>query len=163
MPEIPFTIRPAAPADVPTLVRHRVEMFRDMGRLADEATAATLRATSESAIRAWLEAGTYLGWLAEPVGQIGGVAGGAGLQLRPMLPRPRPDGAGVLLGPEAYVMNVYVERMWRRKGVAALLMERVLAHARGAGLGVITLHASDEGRALYLRLGFTPTNELRLR
>ncbi len=69
----------------------------------------------------------------------------------------------MLLGPEAYVMNVYVERMWRRKGVAALLMVRVLAHARGAGLGVITLRASDEGRPLYLRLGFAPTNELRLR
>jgi hypothetical protein len=32
-----------------------------------------------------------------------------------------------------------------------------------AGLAVITLHASDAGRPLYERLGFAPTNELRLR
>lgn len=163
MPDGAFTVRPAAPADAPILARHRVEMFRDMERLRDEAAAVALRAASEPALRAWLASGTYLGWLATPAGSPGEVVGGAGLQLRPMLPRPGADGAGVVLGPEAYVLNVYVEKAWRRRGVAALLMDCVLAHARGAGLPLITLHASDEGRPLYARLGFAPTNEMRLR
>ncbi|MGD0484916.1 MAG: GNAT family N-acetyltransferase [Gemmatimonadales bacterium] len=163
MPERAFTVRRAVPADVPVLVRHRVEMFRDMGRLKDDEAAAVLREVAEPAIRSWLESGAYLGWLAAPAGHDADIIGGAGLQLRPMLPRPRLDGAGVVLGPEAYVMNVYVEKLWRRKGVAALLMERVLEYARGAGLAVVTLHASDEGRSLYARLGFAPTNEMRLR
>jgi GNAT superfamily N-acetyltransferase len=163
MSERAFTVRAASAADTPIVVRHRVEMFRDMGRLRDEAVAEDVRAASEGVIRQWLEGGTYLGWLASPAGQPEAIAGGAGLQLRPMLPRPGLDGTGVALGPEAYVMNVYVEKRWRRKGVAALLMERVVAHARAAGLKVISLHASDEGRPLYTRLGFVPTNEMRLR
>ena len=163
MSESAFTVRAATVADTLLVVRHRVEMFRDMGRLKDEAAAAALRTASEGVIREWLEAGTYLGWLASPAGHPAEVAGGAGLHLRPMLPRPGLDGTGVVRGPEAYVMNVFVERIWRRKGVAALLMELVVAHARGAGLQAISLHASDEGRPLYTRMGFVPTNELRLR
>ena len=163
MPESAFTVRAATVADTLLVVRHRVEMFRDMGRLKDEVAAAAVRAASECVVREWLEAGTYLGWLASPAGHPAEVAGGAGLHLRPMLPRPGLDGTGVVRGPEAYVMNVFVERMWRRKGVAALLMELVVTHARESGLKVISLHASDEGRPLYTRLGFVPTNEMRLR
>ena len=163
MSESAFTVRPATAADTAVVTRHRVEMFRDMGRLKDEAAADAVRAASEGVIRECLEAGSYLGWLASPPGRPGEIIGGAGLLLRPMLPRPGLDGTGVVRGPEAYVMNVYVERMWRRKGAAALLMEWVVAYARDAGRKVISLHASDEGRPLYLRMGFVPTNEMRLR
>jgi len=163
MSDSAFTVRAATTADTQAVVRHRVEMFRDMGRLKDEAAAEAVRAASEGVIREWLEAGSYLGWLASPAGRSAEIIGGAGLLLRPMLPRPGLDGTGVVRGPEAYVMNVYVERMWRRQGVAALLMERVVAYARDTGRKVISLHASDEGRPLYVRMGFVPTNEMRLR
>lgn len=156
-------IRAATEADAPVLARHRVEMFRDMGRLASDAVAEALRAAAEPELRAWLAAGSYIGWLAEPAGRAGEVVGGAGLQIRPLLPRPSPDGSEVLPGPEGYVLNVFVERAWRRRGVAALLMGRLLAYARDRGLRTITLHASVEGKPLYERLGFAPTNEMRLR
>ncbi|HTT68391.1 MAG TPA: GNAT family N-acetyltransferase [Gemmatimonadales bacterium] len=160
---VSFRIRPAGPNDAPMLAKHRVEMFRDMGQIADESTAAELRSATEPLIGEWVAAGSYLGWLAEPVTRPGLVVGGAGIQLRPMLPRPGRDGPGVLAGAEAYVMNVFVERAWRRRGVAALLMEHVLGYVRERRLRVVTLHASDEGRPLYERLGFAPTNEMRLR
>lgn len=124
----PFRVRPATPHDAPVLAKHRVVMFRDMGRIADEATAADLRS----------------------------------VQLRPMLPRPGRNGPGILSGPEAYVLNVFVERDWRRREVAALLMEYVVGYARERRIRVVTLHASDDGRPLYERLGFVPTNEMRL-
>ena len=157
-----FRIRAATTADVPVLAKHRVEMFRDMGRLPAAAAAAELRAATEPILVEWLAAGTYVGWLAEPVARPGLVVGGAGLQLRPMLPRPSRDGQGLMTGPEAYVLNVFVERAWRRRGAAAALMEFVLGYARERRLRLVTLHASPEGRPLYERLGFGPTNEMRL-
>jgi len=164
MPERPgFRLRPATPNDAPLLAKHRVEMFRDMGRIPDEATAAELRAAAEPMIGEWVAAGTYVGWLAEPLTRPGLVVGGAGIQLRPMLPRPDPNRPGILSGPEAYVLNVFVERAWRRRGVAALLMDQVMSYAKERRLRVVTLHASDEGRPLYERLGFASTNEMRLR
>ena len=78
----------------------------------------------------------------------------------PMLPRP--DGSALELGPEAIVLNVYVEREWRRRGIAEALMGELLQALAERGIGRIVLHASEEGRGLYRRLGFTPTNEMRL-
>jgi len=157
----PYRVRAATPADVPLLARHRVQMFADMGRLAP-GSGEDLRAATEPVLGEWLAAGTYVGWLAEPAARPGLVVGGAGLQLRPMLPRPSRDGASLLTGPEAYVLNVFVERAWRRRGVATALMAFVLGYAQERRLRVVTLHASAEGRPLYEKLGFAPTNEMRL-
>jgi GNAT superfamily N-acetyltransferase len=157
-----FRVRGAMVGDVPMLAKHRVEMFRDMGRLASESAAAELRKAAEPLLGEWIAAGTYVGWLAEPLSRPGLVVGGAGIQLRPMLPRPSRDGSGLVAGPEAYVLNVFVERAWRRRGVATLLMEFVLGYARERRLRLVTLHATPEGRPLYERLGFGATNEMRL-
>jgi ribosomal protein S18 acetylase RimI-like enzyme len=66
------------------------------------------------------------------------------------------------LGPEAIVLNVYVEPAWRLRGVAEALMRAVLDALTERGIGHVVLHASDDGRRLYERLGFVPTNEMRL-
>ena len=60
------------------------------------------------------------------------------------------------------MLNVFVERQWRRRGIARLLMRHVLESVRAHGIARCTLHASAEGKALYESLGFTPTTELRL-
>lgn len=157
-----YRIRLAGTADIPVLARHRVEMFADMGRLAADGAAEALRAATEPVLGDWMAADAFVGWLAEPMSRPGLVVGGAGVQLRPMLPRPGRDGRGLVQGPEAYVVNVFVERAWRRRGVATTLMTHVLGYARERRLRIVTLHASDEGRPLYERLGFAPTNEMRL-
>jgi uncharacterized protein (DUF1330 family) len=68
---------------------------------------------------------------------------------------------GVTCGsPGALAAGVRV-RSWRRRGVAALLMQHVLAWARHGRLDRLVLHASAEGRRLYEGLGFVATNEMR--
>ena len=119
-----FIVRPADPADIPHLAHHRTAMFHDMGQLA-----AHLEEPLKQATAAWLgEAlprGEYLAWVAEENGTAR-VIGGAGVQLRPILPRPRPRTDELELGPEAIVLNVYVEHAWRLRGVADALMRAVL-------------------------------------
>jgi GNAT superfamily N-acetyltransferase len=157
-----YRVRQALAADIPILARHRVAMFADMGRLGGDGDAEALRAATEPVLGDWMAADSFVGWLAEPVSRPGLVVGGAGVQLRPALPRPARDGRGLVQGPEAYVVNVFVERAWRRRGVATALMTHVLGYARERRLRIVTLHASDEGRPLYEKLGFAATNEMRL-
>ena len=90
------------------------------------------------------------------------VIGGAGVQLRPILPRPRHGEDDLETGPEAIVLNIYVEPAWRRRGVAERLVRTLLAALAERGIRRIVLHASDEGRRLYERLGFVATSEMRL-
>ena len=153
-------MRAASADDIPLLAHHRAAMFRDMGRLAPQQEAALQGATA-SYLHDALETGEYVGWVAVVTGTTS-VIGGAGAQIRSILPRPRPGSDDLELGPEAIVLNVYVEPAWRRRGVAEALMRAVLEGLATRGIRRIVLHASDEGRRLYERLGFVSTNEMRL-
>ncbi len=136
-------------------------MFRDMGQLASEQEQVLERATA-SYLREALPRGEYLAWVAEPLQETRSIIGGAGVQLRPILPRPRPGSDELELGPEAIVLNVYVDPGWRRRGVAEALMRAALDALAERGIRRVVLHASADGRRLYERLGFVPTNEMRL-
>jgi len=152
-----LSIRRATAEDAGVLARHRADMFRDMGQLSD-----TLRDTLIEAARAYFAAaipdGRYVAWLAEAGGEI---VGGAGLQLRELLPRPAPGDSRLVRGPQGLIMNVFTERAWRRRGVAAALLRELLRWCRASGIESVVLHASADGRPLYEKLGFTPTNEMR--
>jgi ribosomal protein S18 acetylase RimI-like enzyme len=76
--------------------------------------------------------------------------------------RIREAAGGIELGPEAIILNVYVDPAWRRRGVGEALMRSVLSALAERNISRIVLHASDDGRRLYQRLGFVPTNEMRL-
>ena len=154
-------VRRATAADSRVLARHRAEMFRDMGDLPDDRHYATLLSAAEREIAACLASGDYVSFVASPAGRPAEVVAGAGIQIRRLLPRPLANGSGIRLGPEAIVLNVFTERAWRRRGIAARLMEHVIGWARSNGIAQLVLHASPDGRRLYERLGFEPTNEMR--
>jgi len=156
-----FIVRPAGVSDITILARHRAAMFRDMGKLTADHDEPLQRATA-AYLRDALPRGEYLAWVVENETN-GAVVGGAGVQIRSILPRPPEGRRDLELGPEAIVLNVYVEREWRRRGVAEALMRTLLDHLATRGVRRIVLHASPDGRGLYERLGFVPTNEMRLR
>jgi ribosomal protein S18 acetylase RimI-like enzyme len=155
-----FRIRDATEADIPLIASHRAAMFRDMGKLAREDAAGLIRATADY-LHAALPRGEYLAWVAESTTSEAESIGGAGVQLRPILPRPRPSDDGIELGPEALVLNVYVVPEWRRRGVGEALMRSLLNALTERNVRRIVLHASEDGRRLYERLGFVATNEMR--
>jgi GNAT superfamily N-acetyltransferase len=157
-----FSVRPATIADVEAIARHRAEMFRDIHSLNDELCIA-IDDASRIAIAHLLDEGEYLGWLAAPVTEPNTIVAGAGIRLRPALPsiQTRAGRTEVITGQQGLIVNVYTERPWRRRGIAALLMTHLLQGAREHHLGSIVLHASNDGRALYESLGFVPTNEMR--
>ena len=156
-----FTVRTAGVTDISALAHHRTAMFRDMGTLARRLEHSLERATA-SYLRDALPRGDYLAWVAENDATPPATIGGVGVQLRAILPRPRPGSDELELGPEAIVLNVYVEPGWRRRGVAEALMRTALEALAARGIRRVVLHASDEGRRLYERLGFIATNEMRL-
>ncbi len=156
-----FQVREATVVDIPLLAGQRAAMFRDMGRLASDREAALVRATADYLSQA-LPRREYLGWVALSRVSPAEPIGGAGVQLRPILPRPGVTGDGIELGPEAIILNVYVEPPWRRRGVGEALMRSVLTALAERKVRRVVLHASDNGRRLYERLGFVPTNEMRL-
>lgn len=156
-------IRLATTADVPIIAHHRVRMFAEMKVLPWHLREQLFRQTSEYLEQA-IPSGEYVGWLASVRGRPYEIVAGAGVQLRPVLPHPvRRCGRVVLTGGvQALVLNVFTARAWRRRGVARLLMDEVLAWTQSNNIETLVLHASEDGRQLYEELGFQPTNEMRL-
>jgi GNAT superfamily N-acetyltransferase len=153
-------LRRATPEDAALLAAHRVGMFRDMGAVAP-GLEPVLHAASMQYFQSAIASGDYVGWLAAPADDPGHPIAGAGLQLRPMLPRPDPPGGHLLTGLEGLVLNVYVDVAWRRRGIARRLMQELLVWTSAHDVVRPVLHASDDGRALYESMGFITTNEMR--
>ena len=157
-----FHVRPATAADVDIIAWHRVRMFQDMGEVPDDLFD-EFRAKAKAAIAKMIADSNYIGWLASPQSEPAKIIGGAGLQIQRSLPHPfRSDGA-TKLSKERHgiIINVFTEPKWRRRGVAELLLRRIVDWARTEEIDRIVLHASNEGRSLYERLGFVASNEMR--
>lgn len=139
-------------------------MFDEMGQVPPDMFE-TLRTKSSERLRDFLTRGDYIGWLAIPQQHPEIIAGGAGVQLREVLPHPLSSGNkwnGVAEGRHAIILNVFTEPDWRHQGIAVLLLEQIIEWARAERLDRLVLHASEAGRPLYESLGFVGTNEMRL-
>ena len=134
-------------------------MFRDMGRITPELEQPLFDSCADYFAEA-LPKGEYVGWVAALTGPAHPAVGGAGVQLRPLLPRPDPAGRFLLVGREGLILNVYVDPAHRRQGVARSLMGTLIRWASGAGIVRLALHASPDGRSLYESLGFRASNEM---
>jgi GNAT superfamily N-acetyltransferase len=163
MPE--FDIRPATSQDLELISWHRARMFQDMGELPPELFD-SFRIQSLETLRRMLDSKKYFGWVATPANQAGKIVAGAGVQLREVPPHPEPNAQGkvkIVSGRQAIIQNVYTEPEWRRRGLAGLLIKRIIEWTGEQGIDSLVLHASDEGRAVYERLGFIQTTEMRFR
>jgi len=130
-------------------------MFQDMG-YRDEIALDSMTAKFRVWLLEHMNAGDYHAWLISA--PDGSIAAGAGLWLMDW--PPHMIGQGTRRG---NILNVYTGGNFRRQGLSRRLMEAVLLWCRENGVDTIILHASPAGLSLYKAMGFTPTNEMRLR
>jgi len=142
-----YHAREATAADRDVLVRHRIEMFRDMGNSFDEAAVA---AKFGEWVVQQMTAGAYRAWLIEDAG--GQVVAGGGMTIIPWPPGPRYPGTRL-----AFVYNVYTEPAHRRRGLAERVMAVIHDFCRAEGITSLALNASQHGQPLYEGLGYQVT------
>jgi GNAT superfamily N-acetyltransferase len=105
-------------------------------------------------LRPRLRDGEVVAWVAE----VGNEPVGSGsVWFMPQEPRP-----GIPLGVIPYIMSMYTRPDHERQGIATAIVRRLVRVARNSGAARVTLHAADQGRPVYERLGFEPTAEMRL-
>ncbi|HEV2445607.1 MAG TPA: GNAT family N-acetyltransferase [Candidatus Sulfopaludibacter sp.] len=153
-PSAQIRIRAASLDDLQHVLHHRRSMYEAMGHT-DSAMLDEVIRVSEIYFRKALPAGQYRGWLAEA--EDGRIAGGGGIVINDWPAHPRESKPL-----RVWILNMYVEPAWRRRGIARRLMETMIAWCRDEEYVSVSLHASQEGRLLYESMGFMPTNEMRL-
>jgi GNAT superfamily N-acetyltransferase len=154
-----FQIRRATAQDAQIISWHRARMFQDMGDVSGDAFE-ILRAKARTRLEQWIDNGNYIGWLATPADEPEMIVAGAGVQLQPILPRPL-DISTIGEGRQGTIVNVFTEPRWRQRGIAGLLIKEIIIWSKNERIDRLVLHASDEGRSIYERLGFVFSNEMR--
>lgn len=149
-----LTARRATLKDLDVLVHQRRAMWMDLG-IKD--TARLSRADRD--YRRWAETRIrnhqLMAWVVE--NRSGKVAGGGCVWLHSIQPSPRWPNAV-----QPYLLSMYTEPEFRRRGVASMVVGKAIEWSRNHGYGRLTLHASEMGRSVYKKFGFTRGWEMRL-
>lgn len=61
-------------------------------------------------------------------------------------------------GYKAYIMNMYTNPAYRRRGIAYKILDLLVNEARNRNISCISLEATDMGRPLYEKYGFKKMN-----
>ena len=145
--------RPSTLADAALITAHRRAMFEAMGSGTPQSLDEMCR-HFEQWLLARLSDGRYLGWITFEAGRP---VASAGLMFLDWPPHPLHPAESV----RAYILNVFVEPEYRRRGLARSLVEQCVDEARRRNIRVTTLHASAEGRPVYEQLGFKASSEMQ--
>ena len=105
----------------------------------------------ETANKAYFEANladdSFIAWVAVAGDKIVGTSGLSFYHVPPN--NSSPDGR------VAYIMNMYTFPEYRKQGIAATLFNRIVEEAKIRGYKKIVLNATDMGKSLYEKYGFT--------
>ncbi len=144
--------RRATVEDAALITRHRKAMFADAGS-APEPVLEEMGRNFEPWVHRMLANDKYVGWIISDEDRD---IASAGLLMLDWAPHYL-DPAGEQRG---YVLNVFVEPEYRRRGLAQALMTECMDEAKRRGIRVVALHASQKGQPVYEKLGFTTSNEM---
>ncbi len=150
-----FTILKATISDIEDIVRLRRIMFESMGfDNQDQLNSADKAA--ESYFKHAIAKNEFQGWLV--VSAKGEAIGTGGIVIDQ-----HPPGPTNLSGKIGYIMNLVIVPKYRRKGISRDLMQTMLGWLRASEIKLSSLHASKDGKPLYVELGYENSNEMRLR
>lgn len=148
-----YRIRTATLADIPHIVGHRAQMFREMGIPAEFEDMA---AATESWLRHAIPSKVYQGWIADT--DAGDVAAGGGLIVIPWPPGP------MSMDPRCgFIFNVYTQPAHRKHGLARRMMDAMHEYCRAEGIERVMLNASVFGKPLYEAMGYVVASEPMMR
>ena len=150
-----FILRDAGARDVDLLVRHRREMWEDLGvrkkLVLDEADR-----VYGKWVKSGFKNGSLLGWIAET--KEGVVVGSGCIWLRPVTTQTESEGANSALSPVDVHRTTLSQK---RRGVHGSEGGNQVVSKNGYSR--LALHASQYGRGLYRKHGFTRSWEMRLK
>lgn len=135
--------------DIDELVKLRMEFMKEVNgeqSLDDEMKYELLTKANTDYFKENLKLNRFIAWLAIDEDKIIGTSGLIFYSRPPSFKNPD--------GKTAYIMNIYTLKSYRKQGIAALLLEKVIHEALSLGYHNIALNATDMGKPLYLKRGF---------
>ena len=141
-----FVYKKAGLEDIELLVKTRIEVLRAANGLSDDTEMQRVEQQSREYYEECLQAETHIAYLVFDRERFIGAGGVSFFRVMPTY--------GYPTGWKAYIMNMYTNPNYRRKGIAYHTLELLIEEAKSKGVRHISLEATYMGRFLYERYGF---------
>ena len=146
-----LTYRKAAFDDIDILTKTRTQVLRAANELEEDADMSAVEKETYDYYLTALKDGSHTAILVYDKDQIIGAGGISYFRVMPTYHNPT--------GRKAYIMNMYTNPAYRRKGIAYQTLNLLVADAKNKGIDAISLEATEMGRPLYEKFGFTGMND----
>lgn len=137
--------------EIEKLTETRIMVLRAANRLPEDADMGEVREHTFHYYAKALRDGTHIAWLVYDGDRLIGTGGVSFFQVMPTCHNPS--------GHKAYIMNMYTDPAYRRRGVARGTLDRLVGEIRARGVAAISLEATEMGRPLYEKYGFVKMND----
>jgi GNAT superfamily N-acetyltransferase len=142
-----FSFHRATLEDLSILIDMRVEFLSEFWGQQDSAIVLALRVGLKKYFHEALSNNTYISWYVKSGDAIAGI-GGMAIIIKPGSFRV-PDGKC------GYIMSMYTRPEFRKKGIAAAILEKLVLSGKEEGIKFFELHATKDGEPVYEKGGFS--------
>lgn len=146
-----YIYKKATIEDIDLLTKTRIEVLRAANKLSDDIDMSEVEKQSYNYYLRALADGTHTAYLVFDDETFIGAGGVSYYRVMPTYHNPS--------GKKAYIMNMYTKEEYRRKGIAYKTLDLLIQDARAKDIKVISLEATDMGRPLYEKYGFSKMND----
>ena len=137
--------------DLDALVKMRIKVLRTANELPESADMGLVENEARKHYASSLPKGSHVAYLVYDNGSVIGAGGVSFYQVMPTYHNPS--------GEKAYIMNLYTQPEYRRKGIARQTLDLLVKEANSRGIDFITLETTKMGRPLYEKYGFIPMQD----
>ena len=136
--------------DIDILTKTRIEVLRAANQLSNDIDMSEAERESYNYYQKALCNDSHIAYLVFDEKCFVGAGGVSFFQVMPTYHNPS--------GNKAYIMNMYTNPAYRRKGIATKTLDLLVNDIRNKGITAISLEATDMGRPLYEKYGFIKMN-----
>jgi len=133
--------------DIEVLTSSRIEVLRAANKLDDSVDMSQVKKESFEYYQKALADGSHVAILVMDGDMVVGAGGVSYYTVMPTFHNPS--------GKKAYIMNMYTRPEYRRQGIAIKTLDLLIKDAKEKGIVEISLEATDMGKPLYEKYGFT--------
>lgn len=129
------------------VIRLRLKLLNELGELKSLEEEKLIETSTREYLNTALSKNEFISFMGESNGVPVSISG--------MVLFKRPPYLENLQGIEAYILNMYTVNEFRGNGLARRLLEKCIDECKKNGVKRVWLHASEDGRPLYKKMGFT--------